>query len=74
MGVQSGTASKATRNVSGVEFSPGRRAKQAQERFREQVMHIAGGNVLEFKELMASDIDVFLIKFGVFYKQHHKDG
>lgn len=37
-------------------------------------MHIAGGNVLEFKELMQSDIDVFLIKFGVFYKQHTKDG
>lgn len=37
-------------------------------------MHIAGGNVLEFKELMQSDIDVFLIKFGVFYKQHNKDG
>jgi hypothetical protein len=34
-------------------------------------MHIAGGNVLEFKELMQSDIDVFLIKFEVFYKQHH---
>lgn len=33
-------------------------------------MHIAGGNVLEFKELMQSDIDVFLIKFEVFYKQH----
>jgi hypothetical protein len=74
MGVQSGSAPKAARNVSGVEFSPGRRAKQAQDKFREQVMHIAGGNVLEFKELMQSDIDVFLIKFGVFYKQHHKDG
>jgi hypothetical protein len=24
--------------------------------------------------LMQSDIDVFLIKFGVFYKQHNKDG
>jgi hypothetical protein len=23
---------------------------------------------------MQSDIDVFLIKFGVFYKQHTKDG
>ena len=70
MGLQPSANSKATRNVSGVEFSPGRRAKQAQDKFREQVMHIAGGNVLEFKELMQSDIDVFLIKFGVFYKQH----
>jgi hypothetical protein len=70
MGLQPSTNSKAARNLSGVEFSPRRRAKQAQDKFREQVMHIAGGNVLEFKELMQSDIDVFLIKFEVFYKQH----
>jgi hypothetical protein len=36
-------------------------------------MHVAGNNVLEFKELMASEVELFLLKFEMFYKQN-RDG
>lgn len=63
MGVQHGGNSKAERGVTPAEFSPQSRAKRTSERFREQVMSLAGGSISEFNELMSSDVSVYLLKF-----------
>jgi hypothetical protein len=63
MGVQHGRDSKAERSTSPAEFSPQSRAKRTADRFREQVMSLAGGSISEFNELMASDVSTYLLKF-----------
>jgi len=63
LGVQQSGTSKAERGVTPAEFSPQSRAKRTADRFREQVMALAGGSISEFNELMASDVSTYLLKF-----------
>jgi hypothetical protein len=37
-------------------------------------MNLCGGNIIEFKELMASDVSTYLLKFELFIKQQQKNG
>lgn len=34
-----------------------------------QAMNLCGGNIVEFNELMASDVSTYLLKFELFIKQ-----
>jgi hypothetical protein len=74
MGVQRGGAKEADAGNLPSGFSPGHRAKKATESLRTQVMNLCGGNIIEFKELMASDVSTYLLKFELFIKQQQKNG
>jgi hypothetical protein len=43
------------------------------DELRMQAMNLCGGNIVEFNELMASDVSTYLLKFELFIKQQ-KDG
>ena len=73
MGVQRGGAAKADSSTPATHYSPGYRAKKAVDDIRMQAMNLCGGNIVEFNELMASDVSTYLLKFELFIKQQ-KDG
>jgi hypothetical protein len=74
MGVQRGGPKKSDTDTLPSGFSPGQRAKKATEDLRTQIMNLCGGNIIEFKELMASDVSTYLLKFELFIKQQQKNG
>ena len=70
LGVQRTGTKKTYANDSVNNFSPGRRAKKVAESLKDQVMVLAGNQISEYKLLMNSDVEVFLLKFDSFIKSN----
>jgi hypothetical protein len=69
VGVQRGGTTKIDTGTNPLEYSPGHRAKKVADELRQQVINLCGGNIVEFKELMSSDVSTYLLKFELFIKQ-----
>jgi hypothetical protein len=69
VGVQRGSPTKIDTGINPLEYSPGHRAKKVADELRQQVINLCGGNIVEFKELMASDVSTYLLKIELFIKQ-----